>query len=57
MCALCDSYPCEKYAAFFDGYPLLKHDNDLLREEGMDAWAKLQDERRARAFTYTDEKR
>ena len=54
MCALCDSYPCDKFTEFFEGYPLLKHDNALLREEGMDAWSKLQDERRAKGFTYSD---
>ena len=56
VCALCEQYPCEKFAAFFEGYPVLKHDNALLREEGFNAWAKLQDERRARGFTYSDEK-
>jgi hypothetical protein len=55
VCALCENYPCEKFNAYFEGYPVLKHDNTLLREEGMDAWAKLQDERRARGFTYADE--
>ena len=56
MCALCDNYPCRKFDVFFERQPILKHDNTLLREEGIDAWAKLQDERRARGFTYTDEK-
>ena len=56
MCALCDSYPCEKFAAFFEGYPVLERDNALLREEGINAWSKLQDERYARGFTYSDEK-
>ena len=55
VCAWCESYPCEKFNAFFEGYPVLKHDNTVLREEGMDAWAKLQDERHARGFTYSDE--
>jgi hypothetical protein len=56
MCALCESYPCENFAKFFEGYSVLKHDNSLLREEGMDAWSKLQDERQARGFTYASEK-
>ena len=55
MCALCENYPCEIFARYFEGYPLLKHDNALLRDNGMEAWAKLQDERRARGFTYADE--
>jgi len=52
MCALCESYPCEKFVAFFENYPMLKSDNLLLREKGMEAWAKLQDERRKRGFVY-----
>jgi hypothetical protein len=56
MCALCDSYPCDKFAAFFEGYPVIKDDNALLREKGMDAWAKLQEGRRANGFTYSDKK-
>jgi len=33
---------------------VLKKDNALLREEGMEAWMKLQDERRAQGVTYSD---
>ena len=55
-CALCEKYPCEKFDAFFQGYPTLRQDNALLREHGMDAWANLQDERRVNGFTYADEK-
>ncbi|MDR0456555.1 MAG: DUF3795 domain-containing protein [Treponema sp.] len=56
MCALCESYPCEKFVKFFEGYPVLKQDNLTLREEGISAWSKLQDDRQARGFTYSDEK-
>ena len=56
MCALCESYPCELFARYFEGYPNLVLDNSVLREQGIDAWAKLQDERRARGFTYAEEK-
>jgi len=56
MCALCESYPCGEFAKFFEGYPVLKEDNSVLRDQGMDAWAKLMDERRAGGFTYQDEK-
>ena len=55
MCALCESYPCENFASFFEGYPVLKHDNSVLCEQGIDAWSKLQDERQARGFTYIGE--
>ena len=56
MCALCKFYPCEKFTKFFEGYPVLKGDNLLLREKGAEAWLKLQAERREKVFTYTDGK-
>ena len=56
MCALCEKYPCEKFDAIFQLNPILKHDNALIREQGMSAWAKLQDERRMNGFTYADER-
>ena len=56
ICALCESYPCELFARYFEGYPMLKRDNAVLREQGMETWAKLQDERQAKGFTYADEK-
>ena len=52
MCAFCDSYPCELFTDFLKGYPILENDNALLREQGYDAWFKLQDERRAKGFVY-----
>ena len=58
MCALCKEYPCSYFDASLQKYPALdsmKQDNALLREQGMDAWAKLQDERRRNGFTYADE--
>lgn len=57
MCALCESYPCAHFTEFFKGYPILKQDNALLREKGMEAWSMRQDERCANGFTYQDEKR
>ena len=53
MCALCENYPCEIFARFFEGYPVLKQDNLILREKGTKAWLKLQNERCANGFTYT----
>jgi len=52
LCALCDSYPCALFDDFFEGYPVLKHDNAVLREQGWDEWIKLQNERQASGFTY-----
>jgi hypothetical protein len=56
MCALCEHYPCELFTRYFEGYPILKHDNAVLREKGIDAWSKLQDERWVSGFTYAETK-
>lgn len=56
ICALCEDYPCEKFNNHFGAHSILKQDNVLFREEGIHTWAKLQDERLARGFTYTDNK-
>ena len=55
LCALCDEYPCPRFDDFFEGYPVLRQDNALLRDQGMDAWGRMQDERRAKGFAYTNE--
>jgi len=57
MCVLCESYPCEHFTEFFKGYPILKHDNALLREKGWEGWSKLQEERRASGFVYQESKK
>ena len=54
LCALCPDYPCDKFPAFFEGYPILKSDNEFLRSNGLEAWGKMQDERLASNFAYTD---
>ena len=59
MCALCDEYPCNKLAAFFKesvGYPVLEHDNALLRDKGWEAWMALQEGRREKGYTYSEGK-
>jgi hypothetical protein len=53
MCALCESYPCKYFTDFFEGYPMLKHDNSILREKGWEAWGKLQDDRQVKGFGFT----
>ena len=52
MCALCESYPCEHFTNFFKGYPMLKRDNAVLRDNGWEAWGKIQDERHTKGFTF-----
>ena len=47
MCALCESYPCQHITELFEGYPMFRHDNSVLRDKGWEAWGKLQDDRQA----------
>ena len=54
MCALCKEYPCDKFDAFFSGYPTLKSDNDILRWDGLGRWSEIQEERKERGFAYSD---
>ena len=59
MCTFCEDYPCDKFAAFFEatvGYPVLKQDNAVLRDEGWEAWMALQEGRRVKGYTYSDGK-
>jgi len=51
-CALCGDYPCGLFDRYFEGYPVLKEDNALLRDDPR-TWAALQDKRRAEGFTYS----
>ena len=55
MCALCQNYPCELIDNFDAGYPTLKHDNALLRGQGWETWAEMQDRRKNSGFTYSDD--
>jgi hypothetical protein len=57
ICALCEDYPCKKFDDLTVLSSLMKQDNALLREQGMDAWVKLQDDRLKSGFTYQDEMR
>jgi hypothetical protein len=53
VCALCADYPC-KYFEPFQQHKILFADNELLREKGMEEWSKMQDERIAKKFCYSD---
>jgi hypothetical protein len=54
MCSFCNEYPCEKLSSMLKRHSLLGHDNALLRDIGWEAWAELQDGRRARGFSHTE---
>jgi hypothetical protein len=55
VCALCDEYPCKHFEAVFKVQAGLKGDNALLRDQGLEEWAKMQNERRRQNFCYTVE--
>ena len=57
MCALCESYPCEYFTDLFEGYPTLKHDNSILRENGWESWQKLQDKRQIKGVSFAYDKK
>ena len=56
MCVFCKDYPCDKLSTFLDTNSVLEHDNALLRDEGWETWAELQDRRRKSGYTYQENK-
>lgn len=54
-CANCDEYPCKHFDDAYTVQPALKGDNELLRDQGLEAWGKMQDERRKQNFCYAIE--
>jgi hypothetical protein len=57
-CPLCSDYPCEKFSWLpsSESYPTLEKDNQLLRDNGLDAWLAMQEKRRIAGFTYVEER-
>ena len=51
MCALCKDYPCKRLDTLFKGYSMLKRDNAVLRDKGLKAWGKIQDDRKAKGIS------
>ncbi|MCL1904994.1 MAG: DUF3795 domain-containing protein [Methanomassiliicoccaceae archaeon] len=56
MCAFCDEYPCGAFAKLSENLPLVSEDNEFLRKNGVDAFIKMQKERRSKGFVYSDHK-
>lgn len=55
-CPLCSDYPCDKLSWLdtSEAYPMLKSDNQLMREKGFAAWRDMQEERRENGYTYIE---
>lgn len=57
-CPLCKEYPCDHFY-WLDtsvAYPMLKGDNQFMREQGLEAWRAMQKARRDNGFTYVEER-
>lgn len=53
-CPECADYPCTHINDLAGMYPTLLADGLRLRELGIDAWIKIQEDRAATGFTYAD---
>jgi hypothetical protein len=54
ICADCADYPCERVEHFAQVYPTILVDAKRLREVGLGAWIKEQEQRAATGFCYAD---
>ena len=58
LCPLCSDYPCSKFnwLPTSKNYPMLVKDNLYLKENGLDEWLAMQEDRRSQGFTYVEER-
>lgn len=54
VCVTCEEYPCKMVESIAKGYPMLLADGKRLKEIGLDAWIKEQEERGKTGFAYVD---
>jgi len=54
ICVLCEKYPCHRILGIAKGYPTLIADGKRMREIGVEAWVKEQEERARTGFAYVD---
>ena len=54
VCVFCEEYPCHRIKAIAKGYPTLIPDGERLREKGIKAWVREQEDRRKTGFAYAD---
>mgnify|MGYP002395874983 CR=1 FL=1 len=52
VCPLCDKYPCALIENYTKVYPTTIEDGKRLKEIGLEAWVKEQEERAKRGFIY-----
>ncbi|MBM4431521.1 MAG: DUF3795 domain-containing protein [Chloroflexi bacterium] len=54
VCAFCEEFPCANVAALAKGYPTLIADGRRMREMGLEAWVREQEQRARTGFAYVD---
>jgi hypothetical protein len=54
LCPLCPEYPCTHIRALARRYPNLVADGERMKEIGVEAWVKEQEDRRSTGFCYCD---
>ncbi len=54
VCPLCDDYPCEKIKTLAASEPTMLHDGNRMKQIGLEAWIKEQEERRKAGFCYAN---
>jgi len=57
VCVFCDEYPCQHIQGLAKRYPNLLADGQRMKNVGIDAWIKEQEERRRSGFAYADIRR
>lgn len=54
ICVYCQDYPCKRVLGIAKGYPTLLADGQRLKEKGLEAWLREQEERAKTGFAYAD---
>jgi len=54
VCIFCKEYPCKRVLGIAKGYPTLIADGKRMKEIGVEAWVKEQEERSKTGFAYVD---
>jgi hypothetical protein len=54
VCVFCEEYPCGKILGIAKGYPTLLADGKRMKDIGLEAWIKEQEERAKTGFAYLD---
>lgn len=57
VCVFCEEFPCKRVLEIARGYPTLVADGERMKEIGIEAWIREQEERGKTGFAYVDIRR